>query len=247
MGEDALSFTDETVIDVPTSVRKTMTTLSAGIELSDTAQLVEAEPQVVTAAAEVVGGTGEAEEGETDAEAEAPGSEGAATRAEVAGAEVEEDGLTAGDADAGGLDAGAAKLALSGEVVAPDAEPKLTVTDPSDPEEETRLSRELDAEEVEIAADEAGELVPVDSSTPVLTRVSRLVSPAAPAAPGIAIGTLVTPTTGPGVANAGLVSGAVSTAEAKESPMTATRVRTMVHHIRARERLMGLGGTSTGP
>ena len=244
MGVDALSFTDETVIDVPTSVRKTTTTLSAGIELSDTAQLVVDE-QVVTAAAEVVGGTGEAEEGETDAGAEAPGSEGAATRAEVAGAEVEEDGLTAGDA--GGLDAGAAKLTLSGEVAAPDAEPKLTVTDPSDPEEETRLSRELDAEEVEIAADEAGELVPVDSSTPVLTRVSRLVSPAAPAAPGIAIGTLVTPTTGPGVANAGLVSGAVSTAEAKESPMTATRVRTMVHHIRARERLMGLGGTGAEP
>ncbi len=234
------------MIDVPTSVRKTTTTLSAGIELSVTAQLVEAELQVVTAATEEVR-TGEAEECETDAEAEVPGSAEAAARAEVAGAGFEEVGLTAGDADAGGLDAEGERLTLSGEVVVPDAEPKLTVTVPSDPDEETRLSKELDAEEVEIAADEAGELVPVDSSTPVLTRVSRLVSPAAPTAPGIAIGMLVAPTTGPGVANAGLVSGAVSTAEAKESPMTATRVRTMVHHIRARERLMGLGGTGTGP
>lgn len=67
----ALSLTDETVIDVPTSVKKTMTTVSAGIELSVTAQLVEAEAQVpVTATPDTGAGCARSGVGDKAAAAE---------------------------------------------------------------------------------------------------------------------------------------------------------------------------------
>ena len=127
-----------------------------------------------------------------------------------------------------------ATFGLREEADEAELEPRVTESVPGPAE---GLPEPLATEAVGLVAI-ALELVPLEINTPVLTRASGLETESCPTAPGMAIGTVVVPTTIPGGGVAATAGGAASTTGARENPTTATRVRTMVHHTRERTAFM---------